>query len=486
MSEDSRQSIAGALEEEGSPCTSPTPSLTPSLPASIPASTTPGIPTAPDTPCSEHSAPGSSTSPRSEIGEPPRPRLTNNELESVSLPDLIQHWKDLDIYTDWLDNQANNQEVEIASLRNYVERAKQQHLEACARERAVIRRLATKEQEVQELMAQITDLKTNATPSAGSLRSAFLDPAVNLLLQKLRTELATARAQLEETQNELSAWKFTPDSNTGKRLMAKCRQLYQENEELGKQVASGRVAKLEGELALQKSFSLEVKKSQSELDEFLQELDEDVEGMQSTVYYLQQELRKSRETISSLERKLSKYCKVKAKGKNAGLPTDEEGNQIEEEVKDEDENECESEAEDPKDWKETGENDDGEEWGDWKEGEEGEEDWHQWEEEEEEGIETDTHVYQEEESTRDWLENSKEPTNGVDVTQDSVPGDSEVSSQNGGSGLKRTKSLEDSDEKFDTPMRKKIKPYSSGDIVKDCTIAEGLDESTNENNDEIV
>lgn len=51
-------------------------------------------------------------------------------------------------------------------------------------------------------------------------------------------------------------------SNTGKRLMAKCRLLHQENEELGKMISSGRVAKLEGELALQKSFSEEVKKSQ--------------------------------------------------------------------------------------------------------------------------------------------------------------------------------------------------------------------------------
>lgn len=45
--------------------------------------------------------------------------------------------------------------------------------------------------------------------------------------------------------------------------MAKCRLLYQENEELGKLVNSGRVAKLEGELALQKNFGEEVKKSQS-------------------------------------------------------------------------------------------------------------------------------------------------------------------------------------------------------------------------------
>lgn len=39
-----------------------------------------------------------------------------------------------------------------------------------------------------------------------------------------------------------------------------------------------------------------------ELDDFLQELDEDVEGMQSTILFLQQELKLAKETITSLER----------------------------------------------------------------------------------------------------------------------------------------------------------------------------------------
>lgn len=45
--------------------------------------------------------------------------------------------------------------------------------------------------------------------------------------------------------------------------MAKCRLLIKENEELGKMISSGRLAKLEGDLALQRSFSDELKKSQS-------------------------------------------------------------------------------------------------------------------------------------------------------------------------------------------------------------------------------
>lgn len=110
---------------------------------------------------------------------------------------------------------------------------------------------------------QNAELKASQAPTMASLRSVLLDPAVNILFQKLKAELQATKARLEDTQNELSAWKFTPDSNTGKRLMAKCRLLYQENEELGKMTSNGRLAKLEGDLALQKSFSEEVKKSQS-------------------------------------------------------------------------------------------------------------------------------------------------------------------------------------------------------------------------------
>lgn len=133
----------------------------------------------------------------------------------------------------------------------------------------------------------------------------MLDPAVNSILQQLRQELQETKTKLENTQNELSAWKFTPDSNTGKRLMAKCRLLYQENEELGKITSSGRIAKLESDLALQKSFSEEVRQSQNDLDCLLADMDEDVEGMQSTILFLQTELKLSKEHAQTLQKEIS-------------------------------------------------------------------------------------------------------------------------------------------------------------------------------------
>ena len=45
--------------------------------------------------------------------------------------------------------------------------------------------------------------------------------------------------------------------------MAKCRMLLQENDELGNNISSGRTAKLEGEVALEKKFVEEMKASQA-------------------------------------------------------------------------------------------------------------------------------------------------------------------------------------------------------------------------------
>jgi pre-mRNA-splicing regulator WTAP len=126
----------------------------------------------------------------------------------------------------------------------------------------LIRRLAVKEQEMQDYIIQINVLKAAQTPTQSQLRNTLIDPAVNIFIQKLKAELQSTRVRLEDTKKELEALKFTPDSTTGKRLMAKCRQLYQENEDLGRMTSNGRLAKLENDLALQRNYSELVKKSQ--------------------------------------------------------------------------------------------------------------------------------------------------------------------------------------------------------------------------------
>jgi len=214
------------------------------------------------------------------------------ELNNFSKEQLISVYQQL-------ARQAESLKRENEQLKDGEERLEGQQLEASRKENVLVMRLTTKEQEIQDYVAQLNELKQSIATSPNSLRSTLLDPAVNLVVQKMKKELDETKKKLEDTQNDMNAWKFTADSNTGKRLMAKCRMLYQENEDLGKMISSGRLAKLESDLALQRSLTEEMKKSQSELDELVQELDEDVEGMQSTIYYLQQELRNTKSDTNS-------------------------------------------------------------------------------------------------------------------------------------------------------------------------------------------
>ncbi|ODM90956.1 Pre-mRNA-splicing regulator female-lethal(2)D [Orchesella cincta] len=72
-------------------------------------------------------------------------------------------------------------------------------------------RLATKEQEMHDYAAQISELKSSMIPSTSSLKNSLLDPAVNFVIQKMKKEMTETKKKLEDTQNDLNAWKFTAD-----------------------------------------------------------------------------------------------------------------------------------------------------------------------------------------------------------------------------------------------------------------------------------
>ncbi|KXJ23764.1 pre-mRNA-splicing regulator WTAP [Exaiptasia diaphana] len=231
---------------------------------------------------------------------PKRIRLGSTELKETS--EFYTKWKEQDDYIDYLESKMNGGDPtsnsELAGLRESEEKLKQQQQESTRRENVLVMRLATKEHEVQDLLTQIHDMKQAQNPSAIQMRSTLLDPAVNLLFQRMKTELDESKEKLEQAQGDLGAWKFTADSVTGKKLMAKCRMLIQENQELGRQLSQGRVAQLEAELALQKKYSDELKSSQDELNGFVIQLDEEVEGMQSTIMTLQQQLKTIKHQLS--------------------------------------------------------------------------------------------------------------------------------------------------------------------------------------------
>ncbi|KAL0969781.1 hypothetical protein UPYG_G00232200 [Umbra pygmaea] len=233
---------------------------------------------------------------------PKKVRLSESDLKTLTREELCERWKQEDAYVQMLETKyAELNSNDVTGLRESEEKLKLQQLEAARRENILVMRLATKEQEMQDCTTHIQYLKQAQQPNVAQLRSTLVDPALNLFFLKMKSQLEENKDKLEQAQNELSAWRFTPDSQTGKKLMAKCRMLIQENQELGRQISQGRVAQLEAELALQKKYSEELKSSQDELNDFIIQLDEEVEGMQSTILVLQQQLRETRLQLTQRE-----------------------------------------------------------------------------------------------------------------------------------------------------------------------------------------
>lgn len=94
----------------------------------------------------------------------------------------------------------------------------------------------------------------STTQSSGLADKSFVDPFINSTIIQLKKELEETRRKRDELQMELNATKFTPESQLTKRLMAKCRKLLSENEELGRVISSGNVAQLEHDLAYHKQL----------------------------------------------------------------------------------------------------------------------------------------------------------------------------------------------------------------------------------------
>jgi len=240
--------------------------------------------------------------------------LTVPDIKALARDEIAARYTEIEKYIATLEEKS-----EGLSTSDIDEKLKLQQQESTRRENVLVMRLATKEQEMQELLAQIQELKQSQTPATSQLKSTLLDPSVNLLFEKMKTELGDTKEKLEQAQNDLNAWKFTPDSVTGKKLMAKCRMLIAENQDLGKQLSQGRIAQLEAELALQKKYNEELTSSQDELNDFVLQLDEEVEGMESTICALQQQLKETKQkyknSIEEMEKlkNISDHVKTKQK-----------------------------------------------------------------------------------------------------------------------------------------------------------------------------
>lgn len=150
-------------------------------------------------------------------------------------------------------------------------------------------RLAQQEQQARQLQLALHDLAAALQPQQ-QWRPSFVDPAVNQHFAKLREEAKGQELKIRQLQEELEAVQFTPHSVSGKKLMAKCRLLQEENEEFGLKLAEGRIHQLEADLALHKEYCEELKRALLESHQWVVQLDDEVEKLQGAVFSLQAQL----------------------------------------------------------------------------------------------------------------------------------------------------------------------------------------------------
>uniref|UniRef100_A0A0D3GGN1 FKBP12-interacting protein of 37 kDa n=1 Tax=Oryza barthii TaxID=65489 RepID=A0A0D3GGN1_9ORYZ len=195
----------------------------------------------------EESAPGAATGMILSLRERWNGRLPNQKFKSG-----IQHFRTFQLYL--LEPIQSSEE----SLKEQLEKAKK-------REAAFIVTFAKREQEIAELKSAVRDLKTQLRPPSMQTRRLLLDPAIHEEFTRLKNLVEEKEKKIKELQDNVAAVNFTPSSKHGKMLMAKCRTLQEENEEIGAMASEGKIHELGMKIAVLKTRNNELRNQFNEL-----------------------------------------------------------------------------------------------------------------------------------------------------------------------------------------------------------------------------
>ena len=97
--------------------------------------------------------------------------------EQLEVSRVVLQYADLN-KEEWTENQKDQEK--------YIDMLESRLREVEEKERGEVSR--RQQQELQEIAAQIAELKVTQAPSSAQLRQTLLDPAVNLMIQKLIKE----------------------------------------------------------------------------------------------------------------------------------------------------------------------------------------------------------------------------------------------------------------------------------------------------------
>lgn len=234
--------------------------------------------------------------------------LANYEMELESAKSEIQNWHS-SFQNESFISPATTLEPKlvvnyIRTLRSSEKSLKEQLEKAKKKEAAFIVTFAKREQEVAELKTAIRELRAQLKPPSLQTRRLLLDPAIHEEFTRLKNLVEEKEKKVKELQDNINAINFTPNSKMGKMLMAKCKTLQEENEEIGNQASEGKMHELSMKLALQKSRNAELRNQFEGLCKNVEVLTTDVDRSNEMVVILQEKLEERDAEIKRLKLEL--------------------------------------------------------------------------------------------------------------------------------------------------------------------------------------
>lgn len=195
----------------------------------------------------EESAPGAATGMILSLRESLqncKDNLASCQVEREAAKSEVQKWHSAFQNIPAVPAGTNPDPVSVVSylnnLKSSEESLKEQLEKAKKREAAFIVTFAKREQEIAELKSAVRDLKTQLRPPSMQTRRLLLDPAIHEEFTRLKNLVEEKEKKIKELQDNVAAVNFTPSSKHGKMLMAKCRTLQEENEEIGAMASEGK------------------------------------------------------------------------------------------------------------------------------------------------------------------------------------------------------------------------------------------------------
>ncbi|VDK44035.1 unnamed protein product [Anisakis simplex] len=203
-------------------------------------------------------------------------------LQSLSKEELIQK-----IINTSRSRQELNKSSDINELKEQLKVAKR-------RENLAVLRLAVKEKQFEEVMAERDWTHDKNAADVNKLDNAMMDHSIGVVFAAMRSELRASRKEAKSAKLELKSIKAPAGNAESKKLAAKCRSL--EEQLLEAKTLTHRLARLETLLAYSQKTVDGLRRKQRDLDDVIAEHDEEMSRVQAELVTLREENARLRES----------------------------------------------------------------------------------------------------------------------------------------------------------------------------------------------